>query len=257
MLRDVVSLLALPALWRGREPAYAGSSFVDLLMHLLRPDLVYVRLEDPRTGRSVEELRPSDVDPTGELRASFRDTLGPRSQSEVEGPGGGTLRIALYHEAEEASRAKSKFLAMMSHELRTPLNGIIGYVDLLEAGVSGALSSDQHGQLRRIRAGARHLTELVEQILTFSRIEAGQEQVHLERLDLVGLVRDTCELVRPMAQQKGLAFHQVERGLTRTLPGTGLGLTVTRNLTDVLRGSLGVESTRGHGSTFTVRLPLN
>jgi signal transduction histidine kinase len=94
----------------------------------------------------------------------------------------------------------------MSHELRTPLNAIMGYTDLLDAGVSGDLNDRQHHQLDRIRASARHLLQLIEEILSFARMEAGAEEVQLESLRADDLVRDVAGEIEPLAQSKNLAF---------------------------------------------------
>ena len=85
----------------------------------------------------------------------------------------------LYRSALAASDAKSAFLATMSHELRTPLNAIIGYQSLLAEGINGSLNPSQLAQLARIRASADHLLSLIDEVLTFSRVDAGKERPHL------------------------------------------------------------------------------
>ena len=112
----------------------------------------------------------------------------------------------LYETALVASRAKSDFLAVMSHELRTPLNAIIGYAELLLMGVPTAIPSQTHGHVQRIRTASRHLLEIVEEILTFSRMEAGREGVARGPADAVALARDAIVLIEPMAREKGLDF---------------------------------------------------
>lgn len=108
--------------------------------------------------------------------------------------------------AVEASRAKSDFLAVMSHELRTPLNAIIGYGDLLLAGVAGPIGDRQRAYLDRIRAAAWHQLDLVDRILSFSRLENRMEVVTRERADVVDLVRGTAGLFRAQARDRGLDF---------------------------------------------------
>jgi signal transduction histidine kinase len=112
----------------------------------------------------------------------------------------------LYREAQEASRAKSDFLAVMSHELRTPLNAIMGYTDLLSAGISGPLTEVQKKQLERIGASSRHLLRIVEEILNFARMEAGREEIRAERADLRTILSEVEAMVRPLAERGGLAF---------------------------------------------------
>ncbi|HUQ46395.1 MAG TPA: GAF domain-containing sensor histidine kinase, partial [Gemmatimonadaceae bacterium] len=108
--------------------------------------------------------------------------------------------------AEAASRAKSEFLAVMSHELRTPLNAITGYVDLMELGLYGPVTPEQHASLARIQRSQRHLMGLINGVLNYSRLEAGA--VHYMVQDVsVDEVLATCEaLVAPQVSAKWLAM---------------------------------------------------
>jgi signal transduction histidine kinase len=230
-------------------------------------------------------------------------------------------------EAESANGAKSDFLAVMSHELRTPLAAIMGYQELLADGITGPITEAQGQQLGRIKASARHLLSLIDEILTFTRLDAGRETVLPETVDIDGALRDACEIVEPLAEAKKLEmkivspgpgvvvetdptklrqilvnllsnavkftdtgsitaegavrgsgvvlkvidtgigiqpeflhkifdpFWQVEQKATRRATGTGLGLTVTKRLANLLGGDVDVVSTPGQGTTFTVTLP--
>ena len=112
----------------------------------------------------------------------------------------------LYHHAQSASRAKSDFLAIMSHELRTPLNSILGYVDLIHAGIGGPVTEQQRSHLAKIRVSSRHLLQIIDEILTYSRMDAGQETVRVERTGLATLVADVVAVSEPLARERGLRF---------------------------------------------------
>jgi PAS domain S-box-containing protein len=105
---------------------------------------------------------------------------------------------------ETSNRAKSEFLAAMSHELRTPLNAIGGYAELIEMGVAGAVTDQQHEYLTRIRNGQRHLLAIINDLLNFSRIESGQVAYDLEDVELHKLVENVVELVTPQATAKNI-----------------------------------------------------
>lgn len=240
-----------------------------------------------------------------------------------------TQAIAARAEAESANGAKSDFLAVMSHELRTPLSAIMGYQELLADGITGPVNEQQAQQLGRIKASARHLLSLIDEILTFTRLDAGKETLDIERLDLRSLLDQSAELIEPLAHVKNLdvkvvgpvsatmvdtdatkvrqmlvnllsnavkftdegrvtltgercvdqlcltvsdtgigiapeqqqrifdPFWQVEQSATRRATGTGLGLTVTRRLANLLGGDVTVNSTPGSGTTFTIMLPVD
>lgn len=107
-------------------------------------------------------------------------------------------------EAEQANLAKGTFLATLSHEFRTPLNGMLGYADILH--LDGPLTPAQEHKISRIRAGGWHLAGMIDEILAFARLDAGQERVRTERTDARGIAREAYALVGPVAQSKGLAF---------------------------------------------------
>ncbi len=107
-------------------------------------------------------------------------------------------------EAESANGAKGDFLAIMSHELRTPLSAIMGYQELLADGITGPVNEQQSQQLGRIKASARHLLSLIDEILTFTRIDAGREEVNIERVSLASLLEPAAELVESLARAGGL-----------------------------------------------------
>jgi len=235
---------------------------------------------------------------------------------------------AAREEADAANAAKVSFLMRMSHEFRTPLGVVLGYTGLLAEGIAGPINDAQRVQLRRIDMAANHLLTLIEEILTLSRLNAGHGEARLEELDLSALLGESCALLVPMANAKGLTltvsvpdapvrfrtdrgkFRQIvfnlaanavkctktgaitvsladdeqevvlrvadtgvgisaadaERlfdsfwqGRTPESPqgGSGLGLTITRQLAQLLGGDVELESSSDKGSTFLVRLPYD
>src|SRR5439155_4792562 len=96
----------------------------------------------------------------------------------------------LYRAALASNEAKTNFLATMSHELRTPLTAIIGYEELLAEGITAPVSESQRHHLERIKISAMHLLGMIDEILTFARIEAGRESVRPEEVPLRSVVAD-------------------------------------------------------------------
>ncbi|MBE3023561.1 hybrid sensor histidine kinase/response regulator [Janthinobacterium sp. BJB1] len=120
-------------------------------------------------------------------------------------------------ELAEASRMKSAFIANMSHELRTPLNAIIGFTGALLMKLPGPLTSDQDKQLNTIRASARHLLSLINDILDVAKIEAGKLTLSIEPVHCQELMAEVADTLRPLAQQKGLAL-EMELGTENQAP---------------------------------------
>jgi signal transduction histidine kinase len=102
--------------------------------------------------------------------------------------------------AEDSNRAKSAFLANMSHELRTPLNAIIGYSELLEEDAAADGNETAASDLRRIQSAARHLLEIIQDILDLSKIEAGRMDLHMQPMSARSLVEDVS-VVEPLARK--------------------------------------------------------
>ncbi len=109
-------------------------------------------------------------------------------------------------EAERANTIKSDFLAVMSHELRTPLTAIMGYEELLSDGITGPVTELQRQQLGRINASARHLLGLIDEILTFARVDIGRERVRWESMSVNQTLSVAASLVEPMATAKKLKY---------------------------------------------------
>ena len=236
-------------------------------------------------------------------------------------------------EAERANLSKSHFVATISHELRTPMNAVLGYTQLLSDGIDGPVTALQRDHLGRVRASGQHLLALIDDLLGHARIEAGEEVVRAESVELLDVVEQSLVLVRPLAEQKGLGlrvewpeaplelltdvrklrqllvnvlanavkftemgevalvlrvdgrdedaqvhfevtdtgrgvppedaahifepFWQAEPGGASNGGGTGLGLSVARQLARLLGGELSLaQSVQGRGSTFLISLPV-
>jgi len=106
--------------------------------------------------------------------------------------------------AEDASQAKSEFLATISHELRTPINAIIGYTDLLLLGIPEAPGRHQMEHLQRLRRSGRHLTRLIDDILDLAKIEAGQLQMNDDVEECEEALEAALSIVGPLAAEKGV-----------------------------------------------------
>ncbi|MGH7506630.1 MAG: sensor histidine kinase, partial [Longimicrobiales bacterium] len=113
----------------------------------------------------------------------------------------------LYENTRLASQAKSDFLGVMSHELRTPLNAILGYADLVLLGVPEPVGEHAQHHVERVRTAAQHLLQLVDEVLSYARLESGKEVARIEPVDVGTVIRESAALIQPLAERKGLALR--------------------------------------------------
>ncbi|MCG6113612.1 MAG: ATP-binding protein [Mesorhizobium sp.] len=109
--------------------------------------------------------------------------------------------------AEAANQAKSEFLANMSHELRTPLNAIIGFSELMQQQLFGALGPKYAEYTRDIHGSGTYLLGVINDILDMSKIEAGQFSIDRESIDLCPLIRETVRVVALQAAEKSITVE--------------------------------------------------
>jgi chemotaxis family two-component system sensor kinase Cph1 len=142
-------------------------------------------------------------------------------------------------EAEHANKAKADFLAVMSHELRTPLNAIGGYAQLLSLGVRGTVTGQQEQDLERIQVNQRHLLGLINSILNFTKLEAGQLQFRTTVVSLKKFLDGLDALVAPQMRAKSLAFAigPVDAGLQVLVDEEKLRQILLNLLTNALKFS--------------------
>jgi signal transduction histidine kinase len=145
--------------------------------------------------------------------------------------------LAAKEAAESASRAKSAFLSRMSHELRTPLNAILGFSQLMRMEAeAGDLVMKPH-RVHLIEAAARHLLDLVNEVLDVSRIESGQVQVRLAAFALQDIVAEALPLVQGLADKGGVSMHDHLRD-TPPLQVMGDRLRLTEVLINLLSNAI-------------------
>lgn len=135
-----------------------------------------------------------DPQPRHEVVALVRD-VSERKDHEAE------MRAAR-KAAEQASEAKSRFLATIGHELRTPLNAVVGFSDMMMHGIGGELSETQHEYAGLINQSGKHLLEVVGMLLDMSKIEAGRFELQAEELAPETLIDPCFKMVEGLARER-------------------------------------------------------
>jgi signal transduction histidine kinase len=133
---------------------------------------------------------------TNELLRQQNETLKQQTQK-IE---------AQNRELVEAARLKSEFMATVSHELRTPMNSVLGFSQVLQQQIHGKLNEQQLKMVSRIVNNSQQLQRLIDDLLDFSRIDAGGLQFKLSRFDVCHLMTEIVDEFRPMADQKSIVL---------------------------------------------------
>ena len=159
-----------------------------------------------------------------------------------------TERVRAEREREQAILARDRFYAMVSHELRTPVSAVMLYNDLLLSGVYDPLTTAQREAVDRSQSSARHLLDLINDLLDLSRLEAGRLETRVEDVETAELVESVVDGLSPLALEHGctLSMHVAERPLVVTGDA--------RRVRQILLNLLSNAVKFGHGQPVEVRL---
>ena len=181
---------------------------------------LYARRQDGTDFPVEISLNPLEVDGNVHVTAAIRDiTERKRTEEQVR-----TLQEsymaeleARQKEAERLNRIKSDFMAGITHELRTPLHTILGFSELLREESEGPLNETQKSFLDHIRRDSEHLLRLINDVLDYSRIEAGGMHLHTESLSVAEAIFSAVSAIQPHADAKGITIEIEEVGELRVL----------------------------------------
>ena len=162
---------------------------------------------DIQTGDEIEDLAVEFNKMTGALQNSYA-TLEQKVENRTRDISAKTAELAqANHELQEASRAKSEFIAAMSHELRTPLNVIMGNAELTGNGFFGAVNSEQKKSMSQIHNHSRFLLKLVNDVLALSRLEANKMSLDLETVNITDVVAHAQSQIDQLNRNKRLQIR--------------------------------------------------
>lgn len=187
------------------SPVLDAQGEVLWIIHRVEDVTEFIRLK--HTQQALES-RAEHMEAEVYLRAQEVQKANQRLAEVAEQLRAGNVEIARKNaELEEASRTKSEFLANMSHELRTPLNSIIGFSDVLKAGLGGEMSAKQLDYLGHIGQSGQHLLALINDILDLSKVEAGRMELDLSELDIRYLLSSSATLLREKASLRSIQLE--------------------------------------------------
>lgn len=170
------------------------SAFASQAAIAIENSRLYLRLEAVAKARE-EELLALVEERTKNLAQALLEMENSRKEAERQRE---IAELAMAS-AEDANLAKSQFLANMSHELRTPLNAIIGYSEIMMEEAPDLNSAEMLSDLRKIHSAAKHLLNIIDDILDLSKIESGRMEFYLENFELQKLIFEITSVIEPLA----------------------------------------------------------
>lgn len=203
--RDILSLEAEPPTGVPLKPYLSAPTFADLLAETLRTGQEQIReldLSAPAKLSSTlgrERATPGEVRTYGALASPVLDASG-----EVSGVVAVLRDITAQKEVE---RMKSNFLSVVSHELRTPLHSIKGFVEIILMGKTGPVTELQEDFLKTVRTQTTVLQRMIDDLLEFSRMEAGRIKLNLEEVSLAAVAQGVATKLAPLAQEGNLTLY--------------------------------------------------